>query len=310
MATSGSVNFSVTRDNLISLAFQHIGVLGEGESPSSNQTTEAALLLNMIVKAHHSDGMPLWALKRGYILPLTGVSSMSFGSSHHVTSYVTTTLTAASAANDTTLTVSSITGISNAHVIGIELDDGTVDWTTVNGAPSGTTVTITTGVTSAAASGNRIYTYATTNRTTRPIKIIDANILTPSDNLSSGQIQLIGREEYYNLTNRTEDTGPVLMYYDPQLTGVVYFWPRFTGGDEIIEFTYHRPFEDFDATGDEPDFPQHWYLALMLELAWLLSPKAGVPPEDRQAAFKEAQFYIEYARQCDYENASLYFGVD
>ena len=309
MTTSNSVDFSVTRDNLITLAYQHVGVVGDGETASADQITEGALLLNMLVKARQADGMPLWALKRGFILPLTGVSSMTMGSSHAVTTYVTTTLTADSAASDTTLTVTSITGISTAHVIGIELDDGTVDWTTVNGAPSGTTVTITTGVTTAASSGNRIYTYATTNRVTRPLKILQANILTPADDLGQ-PIRVITRDEYFSLNNRTLATGPNTLFYDPQLTGVVYFWPRFTTGTEIIEFTYHRPFEDFDATGDTPDFPQHWYMALMTELAWALGAKGGVPPEERGALFKEAQFYIEQARTADPEEGSIYFGVN
>ena len=309
MTTSNSVDFSVTRDNLITLAYQHVGVVGDGETASADQITEGALLLNMLVKARQADGMPLWALKRGFILPLTGVSSMTMGSSHAVTTYVTTTLTADSAATDTTLTVTSITGISTAHVIGIELDDGTVDWTTVNGAPSGTTVTITTGVTTAASSGNRIYTYATTNRVTRPLKILQANILTPADDLGQ-PIRVITRDEYFSLNNRTLATGPNTLFYDPQLTGVVYFWPRFTTGTEIIEFTYHRPFEDFDATGDTPDFPQHWYMALMTELAWALGAKGGVPPEERGALFKEAQFYIEQARTADPEEGSIYFGVN
>ena len=309
MTTSNSVDFSVTRDNLITLAYQHVGVVGDGETASADQITEGALLLNMLVKARQADGMPLWALKRGFILPLTGVSSMTMGSSHAVTTYVTTTLTADSAATDTTLTVTSITGISTAHVIGIELDDGTVDWTTVNGAPSGTTVTITTGVTTAASSGNRIYTYATTNRVTRPLKILHANILTPADDLGQ-PIRVITRDEYFSLNNRTLATGPNTLFYDPQLTGVVYFWPRFTTGTEIIEFTYHRPFEDFDATGDTPDFPQHWYMALMTELAWALGAKGGVPPEERGALFKEAQFYIEQARTADPEEGSIYFGVN
>lgn len=308
MATSGSVDFAVTRDNLINLAHQHIGAVGEGESATTNQITEAALLLNMIVKARHTDGMPLWAVKRGFILPLTGVSSMSIGSSHHVTSYVTTTLTADSAASDTTLTVSSITGISASDVIGVELDSGVMFWTTVSGAPSGSTVTLASGVTTLASSGNRIYTYATTARITRPLKILKANILTSADNLTT-PVQLITNDQYYGITNRTSATGPTQLYYDPQLTGVFYFWPRFYGGDEVMEIIYHRPYEDFDATGDNPDFPQHWYMALMLELAYLLGPKFGVPPEERAALFKEAQGYIEMARQADYESGSIYFGV-
>jgi len=309
MSTSGSTDFAITRDNLINLAHQHVGLIGEGESASTNQTTEAALLLNMIVKARQADGMPLWALKRGYILPITGVSSITAGSSHVVTSYVTTTLTADSAASDTTLTVTSITGISNAHVIGIELDDGSVDWTTVNGAPSGTTVTITTGVTTLASSGNRIYTYATTARVTRPLKILSANRLTSSDDISA-PIRVIPKDEYFNLTNRTQEGQITQLYYDPQLTGVFYFWPRFQNGDTVIEFTYHRPYEDFDATGDNPDFPQHWYMPLMLELAWVLAPKGGLPIEERSALFKEAQFYIEQARQGDPEQGSFYITAE
>ena len=309
MATSGSVDFTVTRDNLINLAYQHIGVVGEGEDATSDQITEAALLLNMLVKARHTDGMPLWALKRGFILPLTGVSSMTVGSSHAVTTYVTTTLTADSAASDTTLTVDSITGITASDVIGVELDSGVMFWTTVSGSPSGSTVTLAAGVTTAASSGNRIYTYATSTRITRPLKILSANTLTPADDIS-GPVEVITNERYYALTNRTEATGVVQLYYDPQLTGVFYFWPRFTGGDEIVEITYHRPYEDFDATGDNPDFPQHWYLALMLELAWILSAKSSVPPEERASLFKEAQFYIELARQADYATGSIYLGPE
>ena len=308
MSTSGSVDFTVTRDNLINLAHQHIGVVGEGESATANQITEAALLLNMIVKARHTDGMPLWALKRGYILPLTDVSSMSVGSSHAVTTYVTTTLTADSAATDTTLTVDSITGISASDVIGVELDSDVMFWTTVSGAPSGTTVTLAAGVTTLASSGNRIYTYATSARITRPLKILQANVLTSADDITS-PCGLITRQQYFDLTNRTSETGPSQLYYDPQLTGVFYFWPRFSGGTEVLEIIYHRPYEDFDASGDNPDFPQHWYMALMLELAWLLGPKFGVPPEERKALFNEALMYIELARQADYESGSIYFGA-
>src|SRR3990167_9718369 len=158
MASSGSYDLSITRDDIITAALQLAGIIGEGETGTSAQISEAALLLNMIVKLREADGMPLWALKRGYILPFTGTSSIN-NDSHVVTAYDTTTLSADSIASDTTLTVTSITGFSNADQIGIELDDGSVDWTTINGAPSGTTITITTGVTTAASSGNRIYGY-------------------------------------------------------------------------------------------------------------------------------------------------------
>ena len=143
MAQSGSYDATVTRDNLIADAHLYIGAIGEGESPSANQVTEAARLLNMIVKLRAADGMPAWALRRGYILPFTGASSINTDS-HVVTAYDTTTLSANAAAAATALTVTSITGFSASDQLGIELDDGSVDWTTVSGAPSGTTITAAT----------------------------------------------------------------------------------------------------------------------------------------------------------------------
>ena len=302
MASSGSYDFTVTRDNLIESALRRVGKLGEGESASSNQLTEGSRLLNMIVKFRATDGMPAWALRRGYILPFSGSSSINTNS-HVVNTYVTTTLTADSAATDTTLTVTSITGFDNADQIGIELDDGSIDWTTINGAPSGTTITITTGVTSAASSGNRIYAYtASADRIQKPLRIIVANSLQVTDSFRNS-MDVLAMDDYYDLGNPTAEGVPNSLYYtiEPssltalETNGQIFVYPRFSNGDHIIEFTYHRPFQDFDAAGDEPDFPQAFYLPLMLELAAHMGPEAGVPPQERAALLKEALTYWELA---------------
>lgn len=70
-----------------------------------------------------------------------------------------TTLSSGATTNATSLSVASATGILNGQSIGILLDSGAWHWTTVNGAPSGNTVTIATGLPSAAASGKRVLTY-------------------------------------------------------------------------------------------------------------------------------------------------------
>ena len=317
MASSGSYDFLVTRDNLINLAHQHIGAIGEGETASTNQVTEAALLLNMIVKLRAAQGMPVWALKRGFILPFTGESSINTDS-HVVTAYDTTTLSANSAASDTTLTVTSITGFSASDQIGVELDNGNVDWTTINGAPSGTTITITTGVTTAASSGNRVYGYtASSQRVQKPIRIVSANMLVVADSIS-WPIDVISRNEYYSLGGRTSEGTPNSLFYDVRpssdtalnTNGIIFVWPRFPNGDNIIEFDYQRPFMDFDVSTDNPDFPQAFYLPLMLELAALLGPKSGVQPDERRALHQEAKMYLDQALDTVYEEGSLYLGPD
>jgi hypothetical protein len=44
-----------------------------------------------------------------------------------------------------------VTGVATTYNIGVQLDDGTFQWTTVNGAPSGSTVTLTAVLTDSAA---------------------------------------------------------------------------------------------------------------------------------------------------------------
>ncbi len=79
MATSGSTDFSVSRDDIIKRALRIIGVLAQGETPTTNQTTEAAVALNGLVKAWEADGMPLWAIKSFSVPLTTGVSTYQIG---------------------------------------------------------------------------------------------------------------------------------------------------------------------------------------------------------------------------------------
>ena len=307
MATSGSVDFSVSRDDLIKYALHTNGVLGEGETPSSTQLTEGAWFLNALVKARMVDGMPLWALKQGYVLPTTGTSTYSLGSSvHAVTTYVDTTTTAALAIAATALVVTSITGISASDVIGVEQGDGTMHWTTANGAPSGSTITLTTGPTVAVVSGAQVYAYTTTNRIVRPLRIVSAYLYSsPDDNRTP--LTIVSKEQYFSLGGPTEASVPNQIYYDPQLSsGILYVYPRFLTGDNLIEITFHRPFEDFDAASDTPDFPQEWYLALMFELSSLLGKKYGVALDERKTLMAEATYWRELALSGGTEEGSLY----
>lgn len=58
--TSGSTNYSATRDDIIKRALRIIGAIGQGETPTTNALTEAAQALNDLVKEWQSDGMQMW----------------------------------------------------------------------------------------------------------------------------------------------------------------------------------------------------------------------------------------------------------
>lgn len=316
MTTSGSVDFSLSRDQLIKAAYQQAKLLGEGDSPSTTQTTEANILLNMIVKLRQSDGMPLWALKNGFILPqtptvgsanTTGISVGTTGG-HVTNSYVTTTTSAASSSGGSTITLTSVSGVSNGYYIGVLLSSNFMFWTTVNGAPAGSVVTLASTLTGNVASGSRVYCYQT--KVNRPLRIISAYHQYTSGG-NRNPINVIEKDSYFRLGALTSTGTPNQLYYDPQLDlGVVYLFPLVTGGDSVVEFTYHRPFEDFDSSGDTADFPQEWYLPLMMELAFMLGAKGGLPIEERAQLSKEAEYYRQAALSIGYPEGSLYVEPD
>lgn len=79
MSTSNSTNFSTDRDKIINGALRLVGAIGQGETGTSYQISEAAETLNMMVKHFMTYGMPLWAVKSTAIPLVEGVYSYSIG---------------------------------------------------------------------------------------------------------------------------------------------------------------------------------------------------------------------------------------
>jgi len=85
MATSGSSNFTETRDSIITRSLRIVGALGQGEAANSTELTEAAQALNSIVKALQSDGMQLWHKVTISFTPTAGDSSYLIGTGATIT---------------------------------------------------------------------------------------------------------------------------------------------------------------------------------------------------------------------------------
>ena len=155
------------------------------------------------------------------------------------------------------------------------------------------------------SSGAQVYAYATTNRIVRPLRVVAAYNYSVV-NSTRFPINIITLDDYYRLGGPTDTGVPTQVAYDPLIgSGPLYIYPRFLTGDNLIQIRFHRPYEDFDASGDEPDFPQEWYLPLMLELAALGGPKAGVSKEERSALFKEAEYFRDQALSNGTEEGSF-----
>lgn len=310
MATSGSVDFTRTRDQIIKGALRLCEALSAGEEPTAQEMADGSESLNMMIKEWAADGIHLWAQQEGVLFLTKGTSKYTLGpgGDHASTAYTTTTLSAASAASDTTLTVTSITGISASDNVGVVLDDGTFHWTTVSGAPSGTTVTLASGVASAAASGNRIFTY--TSLIGRPLRILDARLKVNNGNEIPFS-DMLTRDEYFDLPNKTNQGKPIQGYYDPQLTnGVFHIWNAVDDIRDVVLFTFMRQIEDMDAATDTFDFPTEWLTSLKYNLAVDLGIEYGISMDKWSRIKAEAADKKNKLMAFDHEVESVYFSPE
>lgn len=308
MSTSGSADFAVSRNDLFNTALALVNVVPLDGTPDGNHYTACARMLNLMVKAWMARGINLWAMKEATLFLSEGTATYSLGISgtHCTNTYVQTTLTADSATSDTTIDITSATGMSASDNIGIVLDDGSIHWTTISGAP-GTTTTIATGLASAASSGNVVFAY--TSKITRPQRIVSA--YRRDINGNDTPIELISRGDYASLSYKASEGKTVQAFYDPQLTtGTLYLWPTPDLTTDVVRFWYSRPIEDFDAAADNPDFPIEWGEALTYGLAERLATLYQAPLEIRQWIKAEATAKFELALSYDAEPTSVFFGAD
>ena len=234
MTTSGSTDFTVSRDDIIKRALRLCGVLAQGESPSTDQVNEANVALNSLVKALQADGMPLWAIKQ-YSVPLT------------------------TAVKDYTIGVGQ----------------------TIN--------------------------------TPKPLKVFQAWNHNTTSNVDI-PMRILSRQEYNILGNKTTSGNPIQVFYEPLNDyGVLHVFPVPTANEQAnntITIVYQRPFEDFDAANDTPDFPSEWYDAITYQLAARLAGEYQISTEVRKTLLQEAAIIKQEALNFGLEEASMYFMRD
>ena len=328
MASSGTVTYRATANTIINGALRLLGAIDaeNNNSPSTNQTSGGLEALNMLVKTWQTNGLQLWERKYAVIFPRVGQAVYVLGSpgpagDHACLStplnagYVQTTLSAAAASGATTISVTSVTGqlsttgntavtITTAYNIGVQLDSGDLQWTTVNGAPSGTTVTLTAVLTGAAAAGNYVFCYQT--KLFRPLRILDAfmRVITGGNDIP---VRILSRDEYNRFGMKSSQGTAVQLYYDPQVnTGHLYWYPVPSNVTQNLFIEFQKPIEDFATSADDFDMPQEWADALKFNLARRLAPEYEVSQYKYNQIKDLADETYKAINNWDQETASIY----
>lgn len=304
MATSGSIDFSMTRNDIISSAFRKLGLYAEGEEPTNQQITDAALDLNMMVKHWKTDGINLWCYENITLFPVIGQESYTLGTAKATTSYNQTTVATAASSGASSIELTATTGAADTYNIGIELDGGSLQWTTISGALSGSTATLADTLTDDVAAGNRIYIYQTTAN--RPMRVLGAR-WEQSDGTETPLTES-SRHDYENLANKDSQGNPTQFYYNPKRDdGVIYIWQTFDSVREVVHLTTQRSIEDFDLSTDNPDFPQEWYLPLVYNLAAIVADDYYIPEQKLNRIIAMADGLYDKVSGYDQEPASIQF---
>ena len=304
MARSGSVDFTDTKQSIIDDAAAAIGVRAISAVLGADDNALFGRLLNRLTKQYSgtidfAPGQKEWTRRRATLFLQKDQVEYSLGPTgdHATDSYDETTLTAA--ANSTTLTVASISGVSSGDYVGVILDSGRFHWTTVNGAPSGSTITLTTAVPSVASSGQPVYAYTTKMR--RPLGVLTATL---RDDETDTPIEILSTvEKYDEIPDKFADGTPNKIYVEGQLDNAKAFI-HYSPDDvsKLVKMTYLSPTEDFDGASNNPDYPVEVYRALVFSLAVDAAPFYGRTVSPDLAALKTESVTIAqnlYPETCD-----------
>ncbi|MEE9304255.1 MAG: hypothetical protein V3U84_10790 [Thiotrichaceae bacterium] len=300
---------TATAQDIVNAALRLIGEIDANQSVSANDTQDTLQALNYMIKSWQNQGLHLWTKTEGILFLDAGKTDYLLGPSGdeatNVDDLVTTDISIAGVATDTTINVDSTAGMTVADTIGIRLDDGTRQWTTISTIPDGISVTIPgPGLTGATAIDNSVFTF--TSILDRPLRLLQLRrdkLGTTEEEIEAEQWS---REEYFAQPDKTSQGTINNWYYSPQLTnGRVYLWQTANDVDQVARFTYERPIEITLDTSENPDFPAEWFRTLKYNLAVDIAPEYRIPQERLITIKAIADELLEDSLGFDFEPDSL-----
>lgn len=264
MATSGSYDWNRTRDQICEAALRKIGALGQGQTATAVQMSEAVEALNARVKAWRNDGIRLWKLD-----------------------WLVHTLTASSeVVGSDALNYTCVKGHTGVTAVDKPI--------TAAGHPEKWIVRGSSGVAWTETA------HVTIGEMTPVAGIIGIERLIVRSDMIDHNIVLISGEEYANISDKYVEGLPIKAWFDHR-NNKVHLYPYPDDLSDIIRYRGVYALEDFDAAGDDPDMEARWVEPLIYDVAHALSPEYGLPLGERRLLKAEADALKKLAIGTDTE---------
>lgn len=265
MAVGTSFDHTVTRDRLIEMAHQVIGVLEPNQSLDSEQLQDGVDLLGLIVRETDAAGKWLWTINAASHLTLAA-GTHRYDSANGLAVNIADLLSMSYRNAQGKDTPISIVKSEQYESIQQKLSAGepTVAYLTEHRDLASRVLylypmlsTVTTG---SVVTGTDAIVY----------KCIYPHVATNVNKPITGA--------NYKMVWEAGGSGPTTWTLATTYTNT-----------EQVRFTYRRPLFDFDTAADTPDFPLEWPRTILYKLAFDLGDIYSIPLEERQMMVQKAK---------------------
>jgi len=317
-ATSGTYVYNQPTIKIISGSLRLCGVIGDEETPTSPMLSNALDTLNALIKGWSASQIHVWCEQESilFMQPNQRQYQIGYGAPDKACLFqdlTQTTLAATALAGATTVTVASASGLASGDNFCVQLDAGTNFWTTINGVPVGTTVTLAAAMPSQATSGALCFDYTTPLM--RPLRVPEGRRYVYTSQIETPLIAL-SRFDYDYLPNKYNTGTVTQFFYDPQqgrgayssAIGLMNAWPTPSDNTSAIRFVAQRQIQDINSLADNVDFPSEWLMALRWNLAVEMAPEFDVPPDRFDRLKAKADEWFLRASAWDKEPEAVLFG--
>lgn len=257
MAVGTTADFALTRDQLITLAFQTIGKLGESEALPGEQLQIGIKFLNLIVRETDDAGKWIW----------------SYESTQNLTIVANTFVY--TSANGLPTNISHLEQVMYRDSQGV---DSPVDILTREGYES---------IQDKFETGDPKFVYLddviTLSSRTLFVSPILSTVNSQSEVIGSDALNYSCIRSHQSEALNKPITGANYLLYWEQSGSSGSAWATDTDytAPQLLRLTFYRPLFDFDTSSDTPDMPISWPRALFLRLCHDLSDMYRIPLEER-----------------------------
>lgn len=308
MARSTTYTLTSSRNAIIESMFDLLGLIkNEGATMPTSYYNKASDTLQKMIAEWAAEDIGIWAQQdcKLYLQKADADYTLGPSGDHATLLGYETAVAAAVDSGETAITVDSISNMADGDNIGIQLDGGAYQWTTINGTPAGVTVNLDDALTDDVNEDAKVAFY--TSKVQRPL-----DYRSPRYRNSSGterSLWKMSRSDYLNTPNKAQSGPPTGVYLDIQLDGpILRVWPVPSSVGAQIMLDVQIPLQFMADPADEPPFTDEWLMALeyngAIELANRL-PDEAVDPKRLARLIPMAE--IKKRKLKTWDNEQTYF---